>query len=184
MNSCGSLWVVAGHGDLAFLHRLQQGRLHLRRRAVDLVGEHQVAEDRARLELELTLASLRVVHLAAGDVRGQQVGRELDAAELALDVLRKRLDRPGLGQPGQSLHQHVAVGEDGNQKVVDHLPLADDALADPGAELVDGFAGLHDPFSSRVSAWSKKQGRTRLEQMRPREFIGNGVSCRCPWRRQ
>ena len=35
-------------GDLALLHRLEQRRLGLRRGAVDLVGEEQVREDRAR----------------------------------------------------------------------------------------------------------------------------------------
>ena len=35
-------------GDALLLHRLQQRGLRLRRRAVDLVGEHDVREDRAR----------------------------------------------------------------------------------------------------------------------------------------
>jgi hypothetical protein len=33
-----------------FLHRLEQGRLGLRRRAIDLVGQQQVREDRAGVE--------------------------------------------------------------------------------------------------------------------------------------
>ena len=33
-------------GDAVFLHRLEQRRLRLRRRAVDLVGQHDVGEDR------------------------------------------------------------------------------------------------------------------------------------------
>ncbi len=41
-----------GHGftpqrDLPFLHRFQQGRLHLGGRAVDFVGQHKVGEHRA-----------------------------------------------------------------------------------------------------------------------------------------
>ena len=47
--------LLAG-GHLAFLHRLQQGGLRLRRRAVDLVGQHDVGEDRALDEAELALA--------------------------------------------------------------------------------------------------------------------------------
>ena len=39
---------VAVDGDGALLHRLQQGGLGLGRGAVDLVGEQQFAEDRAR----------------------------------------------------------------------------------------------------------------------------------------
>ena len=61
----------AGDGDLAFLHRLQQGGLHLGGRAVDLVHQHDVAEDRPGLEAEV--AGLLLVDLAAHDVGGQQV---------------------------------------------------------------------------------------------------------------
>ena len=38
---------VVADGDLVLLHGLEQGRLHLGRRAVDLVGQEQVGEDRA-----------------------------------------------------------------------------------------------------------------------------------------
>ena len=38
--------------DLALLHRLEQRALRLRRGAVDLVGEHDRREDRARMEAE------------------------------------------------------------------------------------------------------------------------------------
>ena len=41
------------HRDLPFLHRLEEGRLCLRRGAVDLVCEEEAGEDRARAELEL-----------------------------------------------------------------------------------------------------------------------------------
>ena len=45
--------------DLALLHRLEQRRLRLGRRAVDLVGEHDVREDRALAELELARCARR-----------------------------------------------------------------------------------------------------------------------------
>ena len=45
MNGSGSGCVRALDRDLALLHRLEQGGLGLRRRAVDLVGEQQVRED-------------------------------------------------------------------------------------------------------------------------------------------
>ena len=40
-------------GDLPLLHALQQGGLRLGRGPVDLVGDHDVGEDRARPEFEL-----------------------------------------------------------------------------------------------------------------------------------
>ena len=44
----GQLARLALDGDLVLLHRLEQRALRLRRRAVDLVGEHDLREDRAR----------------------------------------------------------------------------------------------------------------------------------------
>ena len=75
--------------DLPLLHALEQRGLGLRARAVDLVAEHDVREDRAGLELEVP--ALLVEHVHAGDVGGQEVGRELDPAERAVD---RAGDRP------------------------------------------------------------------------------------------
>ena len=43
-------------GDVALLHALEQARLRLRARAVDLVDDHDVGEDRPGAELEAALA--------------------------------------------------------------------------------------------------------------------------------
>ena len=51
--------------------------------------EHDVGEHRAGAELEV--AALLVEHVHAGDVGGQHVGRELDAAERAVDRAGHRL---------------------------------------------------------------------------------------------
>jgi hypothetical protein len=69
----------AADGDLALGHHLEQRRLHLGGRPVDLVGQHEVGEDRAELDVE-ALVRRRAVDAGADDVGGQQVGRELDAA--------------------------------------------------------------------------------------------------------
>ena len=60
MNGCVELVRGVVDRDLAFAHRLEQRRLRARRGAVDLVGEDDVREDRAALELE---------HLAAPGCR-------------------------------------------------------------------------------------------------------------------
>jgi hypothetical protein len=52
--------------------------------ADDLVGEDQVTEDWTWLKAKTAPAALLVVDLRAGDVWWEQVGRELDAAELGL----------------------------------------------------------------------------------------------------
>jgi len=77
---------VAGRAvdrDLALRHRLEQGRLRLRRRPVDLVGQHDVGEHGTRAEVELARRAVPDVH--AHHVGGEQVRGELDAAVLAVD---------------------------------------------------------------------------------------------------
>ena len=69
--------------DLALLHALEQRRLRLRRGAVHFVDEEQVREHRPRLELEAVRAL--VEHVDAGDVGREQVGRELEPRERAVE---------------------------------------------------------------------------------------------------
>jgi hypothetical protein len=85
------------------LHALQQGRLRLRRGTVDLVADHDVGEDRPRLELELP--GLLVVGAHTGDVAGQQVGGELHATHRAVDGPRQRLGKHGLADSGHVLDE-------------------------------------------------------------------------------
>jgi hypothetical protein len=75
-----------------------------------------------------------VIDLGAGDVGRQQVGRELDAGKVAIEVLRQRLDRAGLGEPRQALDQQVAIGQKADQQPLDHRALADDRVAHPVAQ--------------------------------------------------
>jgi hypothetical protein len=76
-------------GDLAFLHRLEQRALDLRRGAVDLVGEDEVGEDGALLDEELRL--LLVVDEGAEEVGREEVRGELDALE-ARGMARARVE--------------------------------------------------------------------------------------------
>ncbi len=66
-------------GDAALLHGFEEGGLRLGRGAVDLVGEEDLREDRPVLELELAPVRRLDDDGGAGDIRGHQVGRELDA---------------------------------------------------------------------------------------------------------
>ena len=52
---------------------------------------------------------LRAVDLRPGQIRGQQVGRELQAVEIAFHAVAQHLDGAGLRQPGRTLHQQVPV---------------------------------------------------------------------------
>ena len=92
---------ASGYGYLPFFHGLQQSGLYLGRRPVDLVGQHDVGEDRPPMRSEVLRAG--VVDLGADDVGRQQVRRELDAAEIAIKVFGQRLDGARFGQPRQAL---------------------------------------------------------------------------------
>ena len=129
---------AAAGGHLPLLHGLQQRGLGLGRRPVDLVGEDQVGEDRARDEPQLPRAGVAVLveHLGAGDVAGHQVGRELDAVEVQRERLRQRVHHQGLGQARDALQDAVPAGEDGHQQLLDDLILPDDPAGDLLADLV------------------------------------------------
>ncbi len=96
-------------GHLVLGHRLQQRALRARRRAVDLVGQQNLREHRAGMELESLARGVEDGH--AEDVRRQQVGGELHALELQADGGRQRMRERGLAQARQILDQDVAVGE-------------------------------------------------------------------------
>ncbi len=117
----------AAESDLAFLHGLEQRGLHLRRRAVDFVGENKVGEDRSLRDVIFPI--LRAVDQIAHDVGGQQVRRELDAAEARLHRRREGADGKRLGQTGHAFEQHVAVGEQADQQALDQLFLANNHAA-------------------------------------------------------
>ena len=118
--------------DLVLLHRFEQRRLGLRRRAVDFVGEQDVGEHRAADEANHAASRRPVLfdHLCAEDVGGHQVGRELDAVELEVDCLRQLLDHQRLGQAGHAAQQAVAAGEERDENLADDALLADDGLGE------------------------------------------------------
>jgi hypothetical protein len=118
---------VDGHLELG--HRLEERGLCLRRRAVDLVDEDDVREDRARSELEV--ARLLVEHGHAGDVRRLEVGCALDArGSGAFDRARDRTREHRLRRPRHVLEEHVPAARERRQDELDLLPLAVDDVLD------------------------------------------------------
>ena len=121
--------------DRRLLHRLEQGGLGLRRGAVDLVGEQQVREDGAGFEDQPAASRLVLAeNVGADDVRGHQVGRELDAVELQMQRLGQGADQAGLAEAGDALEQDVPVGQQADDRPVDDFFLAHDHLADLAAQ--------------------------------------------------
>jgi hypothetical protein len=66
--------------NLALLHRLEEGALHLGRCPVNFVGEHQIGEDRPAVGGEF--AGFGLEDHGAHDIGGQEVGGKLDALKL------------------------------------------------------------------------------------------------------
>ena len=131
---------------LLLLHRFEHGRLGLGRGAVDLVGQHDVGEHRARGRTG-TRAGRPAPFLqdvGAGDVHRHQVGRELDAAELQRHRLGQLADQQRLGQPRHAHQQRVAAGEQADRQPLDHVVLADDDLAQFRRELAVDLAQFVD----------------------------------------
>ena len=118
----------AVEGDRVLLHGLQQRGLRLRRRAVDLVGEQQVAEDRPARQRELP--GLEIVDVRADDIAGHQVGRELDASVGDAQRLREAARGHRLGRARRTFQQDVPAGEQRGQHQVDRVVLPGDRLAD------------------------------------------------------
>jgi len=112
---------------LPFLHRFQQGALRARRGPVDLVGQQDLAQHGAGAIFELL--RLLVEEADAGHVAGQQVRRELDAAEGRPQRNRHRLGQGGLAGAGHILQQDMPLAQDGRENQVDDVLFAhDDAL--------------------------------------------------------
>ena len=134
---------LSSEGDLALLHGLEHRALHLRRGAVDFVGEEQVREDRAAVDAEV--AGLLIDDFRADDVGRQHVDRELDATEVQGDGLRDGVHEERLRQAGHALQEQVPAGEERDHDALDDDVLADDDLADAcpdvGDELVGGLHG-------------------------------------------
>ena len=119
---------LAGDRHVPFAHRLEQRRLDLRGRAVDLVREHDVREQRAPLDREVL--ARRPPGAGPDEVGGHQVRRELQPGEVAAHGLRHRRHGQRLGQAGKALDQAVAVGEQADHDPLDEEVLTHDDLLD------------------------------------------------------
>ena len=148
--------------DLALLHHLEQRGLDLGRRAVDLVGEEEVAEHRAELGVEG--AGVGAVDAGADEVARDEVRRELDAPEGGVERVGEGADRQRLRETRDALEEEVAAGEQRHEHPLEHLVLADDDAADleqdrfGGEARVERVAGIDVGSGLEGGEW---RGRAR-----------------------
>jgi hypothetical protein len=125
--------------DLRLVHRLQQAGLGLGRRAVDLVGQDDVAEERAGLEDEL--AAIGLVDGDADDVRRQHVRGELDPLKVPPDGAGQRRRQRGLAHARHVLDQQVPAGQQGDQGKLNRFFLAENRAGDGTLQLRNDLRG-------------------------------------------
>jgi hypothetical protein len=111
--------------------------------AIDLIGQHDVGEQRSAHRDEFAAALIEDAR--ADDVAGQQVGRELDALEVTADRGRERAAGQRLGNAGHPLEQHVSVGQQRHHQRVDDLGLTDDGLRERVAHRLRCAHGRSSP---------------------------------------
>ncbi len=150
----------AAEAHLPLGHDLEQRRLHLGRRAVDLVDQHEVGEDGAELDVEGLARG--AVDAGAQDVARHQVGGELQAYRGAADDGRERLDRERLGDPGHALEQAVPACEQGHGHPLHHAVLAHDHLLD-----LEQRALEHRPRGSDVAGRRSSRPARRARHVVP-----------------
>ena len=114
--------------DLLFLHRLEQRRLDLCRRAIDLVGENDVREDWTFLDEKLSCRL--IIDLRTDNVSREQVGCKLNPAERRADGFGERAHGERFRETRHTLEEYVTSGEEADQQPVDHIVLTDDATRD------------------------------------------------------
>ena len=124
--------------DLTLLHRLQEPRLGLRRRPVDLVDQHHVGEHRARLEVEPAL--LGSPHVGADDVAGKKVDRGLDARHPAAHAGRQGPGEHRLPHAGVILDEQVTTREQRGQDHLERRLRNLDGGAQAGSQLLSHLA--------------------------------------------
>src|SRR6185436_6315474 len=100
----------------------EERRLRARARAVDLVREEHVREDRPLAEDELRGAL--VVDGDAHHIAGEQIRCKLHASEIAADGARQGTSEGGLADAGDVLDEEVAPCEERDERELDSVSLS------------------------------------------------------------
>ncbi len=121
---------LSSDGHRMLLHGLEQRGLRLGGSAIDFVREEDLRKDGTFCECELPVACLGLLNnVCSGNVRGHQVGCELNAMELEIHGLCKRSDHEGFGEPWHSFQKAMATRKHRDQELLDRFVLANDHLS-------------------------------------------------------
>ena len=153
-----------------FLHSLKQRGLRLWGGPVDLVREEDVREHRPLHEPKDAPSGRPILldHLSARDIRGHQIRRELDPAELQIQHLPQRIDQQRLGQSRHPDDQAMPSGQQGDQQLFDKLLLPDDHLRELIADRPPGVPQfLHHLEFSLLHVHLLQKSEVRSQKSEP-----------------
>ena len=146
---------LAAGGDLALLHRFEQRGLRLGRRAVDLVGQHDVGEDRAaartrssRPPVARSSCRMSVPVMSVGIRSGVNWMRLNSSDRQSASVLTISV----LARPGTPSRRQCPRAKMRDQQLLDHFVLPDDDLGRSASR--SAIVGLVHPGQVRRSASS------------------------------
>ena len=125
---------------LEVVHRLQEARLRLGGCSIDFVGQDDVREDRALLELELTLPG--IVDRHAEDIGRKQIAGKLDPLEAAAQRSGEGLGKRGLADSRDVLYQEVSPSQQRDDGEAYRLRLPEEDLLDVRLQSSDLFDGI------------------------------------------
>ena len=109
------------HRNLPFVHRFEQRRLRLGRRAINFIGQQHVRENGAAFEFEFLFD--RRVNRNAQHVGRQHVAGELDALKRAIDGASEGLAECGLANSRSAFDQQMSLRENRDQGQAENVVL-------------------------------------------------------------
>src|SRR5690606_30679025 len=115
--------------------------------------------------------------VGADDIGGHEVGRELDAAEGERERLRQCAHEERFAQARHALKEHVAAGEEADERSLNDILMADDDVADLIHEALEGVAeglALGADFGGRGGIVSADAAHERL-------LVGSGFDLFSRW---
>ncbi len=160
--------------DLPFLHGFEKGALYLGGRSIDLIRKENVCEHGTTPNDEL--AGRTLVHKRPDEIRGQEIGRELDARKRHTNGFGECSGGKSLCEAGHTLEQHMSASQEADEQPLDESFLTDDPFADLSTEPKDGGkrrldltsdglnVRLHEPsIPTRHAVWDRPP-RLELEE--------------------
>ena len=125
------------------LHRFEKRGLRLRRRTVDFVRKNYVAEHGTGLELESRVSVFVFYdYVRTGNVRGHEVGRELNTGERKIEYSAESSYQTGFTYAGNAFEKHVAARYHRYNRTFDDFVLTDDVASDLFENIFALFAEL------------------------------------------